>query len=408
MFEKSHHRRTATMAVTAVIVAAAMLVPTAASGAPASGPGHRAPDPSGDRQSSNSARAAASFHALQANLGTADGSGLYPEQYPVEAGDNAYSYEWPFSQVHIAIADLANQPGVAGHRYDKDLASATRSQEHYWNASGSTTGLPGYASYARSPYGGGGDFFYDNNEWVGLLDVQRYLTDRDPVALGKAKQIFDLVVSGWDSDPTHASPGGTFWTQASWSTDRNTVSNMPAAELGVRLDQITGTTSYLDWALRMYHWTNDNLQRPDGLYTDHLDLAGTIEPTVWSYNQGVPIGVNVLLYQATHDRKYLAEAQRIASAATAYYEAKGGISTQPVSFNPIYFKNLMLLESTTGGSIYRTAMQSYADSVWAVNRDAATGLFHFGGDHTPVIDPAAMVQIYAVLAWTPPQLRSLY
>ena len=408
MFENSSHPRTAKMAAIAVIVAAAMFVPTAAFGAPASHPGHPGSDRSGDRQSSNSARAAAAFQALQANLGTADGSGLYREQYPVEAGDNAYSYEWPFSQVHIAIADLANQPGVTGHRYDKDLASATVAQEHYWNASGGMTGLPGYASCAVSPYGGGGDFFYDDNEWVGLLDVQRYLTDRDSVALGKAKQIFDLVVSGWDSDPTHASPGGTFWTQASWSTDRNTVSNMPAAELGVRLYHITGTKSYLDWALRMYHWTNDNLQRPDGLYSDHLDLAGTIEPTVWSYNQGVPIGVNVLLYQATHDRKYLAEAQRIASAATAYYDTKGGISTQPVSFNSIYFKNLMLLESTTGSSTYRTAMQSYADSVWAVNRDAATGLFHFGSDHTQVIDQAAMVQIYAVLGWTPPQLQALY
>lgn len=68
----------------------------------------------------------------------------------------------------------------------------------------------------------------------------------------------------------------------------------------------------------------------------------------------------------------------------------------------------MLLESATGGSTHRPAMQSYADSVWTVNRDAATGLFHFGGDHTPVIDQAAMVQIYAVLAWTRPQRRSLH
>ncbi len=102
------------------------------------------------------------------------------------------------------------------------------------------------------------------------------------------------------------------------------------------------------------------------------------------------------------------EAQRIASAATAHYDTKGGISTQPVSFNSIYSKNLMLLESATGGSTYRPAMQSYADSVWTVNRDAATGLFHFGGDHTPVIDQAAMVQTYAVLVWAPPRRRSLH
>ena len=68
----------------------------------------------------------------------------------------------------------------------------------------------------------------------------------------------------------------------------------------------------------------------------------------------------------------------------------------------------MLLESTTGGSTYRTAMQAYADNVWATNRDAATGLFHFGSDHTQVIDQAAIVQIYAVLAWAPRQLRALY
>ncbi len=43
----------------------------------------------------------------------------------------------------------------------------------------------------------------------------------------------------------------------------------------------------------MYHWTNHNLRRPDRLYSDHLDRAGTIEPAVWSYNQGVPIDVNV-------------------------------------------------------------------------------------------------------------------
>lgn len=158
----------------------------------------------------------------------------------------------------------------------------------------------------------------------------------------------------------------------------------------------------------MYHWTNDNLQRPDGLYSDHLDLAGTIEPTVWSYNQGVPVGVNVLLFQATHDRAYLVEAQRIASAASTYFDAKGGIETQPVAFNSIYFKNLMLLESVAGGSTYRTEMQSYADSLWANSRDAATGLFHFDSDHTQVIDQAAAVQIYAVLGWKSSQLRDLY
>jgi predicted alpha-1,6-mannanase (GH76 family) len=106
------------------------------------------------------------------------------------------------------------------------------------------------------PYGNGGDFFYDDNEWVGLFDVQRFLMTGDRTALTRAEQIFELVKSGWDTDASHAAPGGVFWTQATWSHDRNTVSNMPGAELGLRLYQLTRQPSYLDWSRRMYDWTN--------------------------------------------------------------------------------------------------------------------------------------------------------
>jgi predicted alpha-1,6-mannanase (GH76 family) len=200
-----------------------------------------------------------------------------------------------------------------------------------------------------------------------------------------------------------------FWTQASWSTDRNTVSNMPGAELGLRLYQLTGQRSYLDWARRMDDWTNAHLLGPDGLYFDHLDLAGTVESTYWSYNQGVPVGVDVLFYQVTHDRGYLARARRTAAAAYRYYVAGGRLSGQPPYFNAIFFKNLLLLESVTGGHTYRDAMRDYANEVWATHRDPATGLFDFDGNgRTQAIQQAAMVQIYAVLAWSPHRYRLLY
>jgi mannose/cellobiose epimerase-like protein (N-acyl-D-glucosamine 2-epimerase family) len=390
-------------AVSLVALAALLLLPAAAAGAVTS----PSPGPATGAQS-NAAKAASSFRSMQTYLAVPDGSGLYHEQYPVAAGDNPYSYEWPFSQAHIAIADLANQFGARGAQFDSALKVADAAQEHYWNAEGGSTGLPGYASYPVEAFGSGGDFFYDDNEWVGLLDVQRQLTSNDSAALSRAKQIFDLVVSGWDSDPSHASPGGVFWTQAPWSTDRNTVSTMPGAELGLRLFQITGQRSYLDWSLRMYSWTNQNLQRPDGLYNDHVDLQGTVESTIWSYNQGVPVGVNVLLYEVTKDRHYLDEAIRIATAATRYYDTQGRLAGQPAYFNSIFFKNLLLLESVTGGSTYRTAAQHFADQVWTNNRDARTGLFIFGNGHTQLLEQAAMVQVYAVLGWSPSQWRDLY
>ncbi len=233
--------------------------------------------------------------------------------------------------------------------------------------------------------------------------------DGDAAALARAKEIFTLVRSGWDTDSSHAAPGGVFWTQADWSHDRNTVSNMPGAQLALRLHQITGEADYLDWARRFYDWTNSHLQSPSGLYWDHLDLQGTIERTVWSYNQGVPVGVAVLLYQVTRDRAYLRQAERVADAAYAYYVTQGRLFTQPVFFNSIFFKNLLLLESVTGKDAYHRAMAAYADQVWDTMRDPATGLVHFdsaGG--TQAIQQAALVQLYAVLAWPRAKWRILY
>jgi hypothetical protein len=351
------------------------------------------------------ARATATYAALEKYLGTTDGSGLFHEQYPVAAGDNPYSYEWPLSQVHVAALDIS---AVDPH-YEEKLAAVDRAQEHYWNPAGGTTGVAGYDSYVIAPYGAGGDLFYDDNEWVGLEKVQDYFQHHDRAALLRAEQIFTLVRSGWDTDPSHAAPGGVFWTQAPWSQDRNTVSNMPAAELGLRLYQITGKRAYLDDAKRFYDWTNANLQSPSGLYWDNVKLTGDIDQTFWTYNQGVPIGVNVLLYKATHDRTYLTRAQRIAEAAYSYYVTSDKLKSQPVYFNSIFFKNLLLLESVTGGHKYQQAMSDYAEWVWTTARDPKTGLVHFDtGGTTQSIEQAAAAQIFAVLAWPRPKWSTLY
>jgi hypothetical protein len=353
--------------------------------------------------------AVASYRALQNYLYVDDGSSLYHEQYPVLSTDNHYSYEWPFSQAHVATLDLTGMAGGAGRSFGPDLEDRSTGQERFWKASGGTTGVPGYASYAIAPYGGGGDMFYDDNEWVGLAKVQQFLMTGDQAALARARQIFALVESGWDTDTTHADPGGVFWTQAPWSQDRNTVSNMPGAELGLRLYQATGDQTYLDWATRMYDWTNRHLLAPNGMYWDHVDLAGNIEKTQWSYNQGVPIGVDVLFYEVTRDSTYLQAAESVAKASYDYFVEQGHLAGQPPFFNSIYFKNLLLLESVTGGSTYRQAMQSYADSTWAKLRDPASGLFQFAGNgETQAIEQAAMVQIYATLAWPADKVRLLY
>jgi len=104
-----------------------------------------------------------------------------------------------------------------------------------------------------------------------------------------------------------------------------------------------------------------------------------------------------------------ARAERIADAAYSYFVTGNRLSGQPPYFNSIFFKNLLLLESVTGGDTYRQAMADYADQVWTTVRDPQTGLVRFDtGGTTQSIQQAAMAQIYAVLAWPRAKWSTLY
>ncbi|WP_460580077.1 glycoside hydrolase family 76 protein [Humibacter ginsengisoli] len=352
-------------------------------------------------------RADATWQAFATYLLAPDGTDLAMPNYPRQPGDNPYAYEWPHSQVHVGALDLAGaQPG---HASWARLNAMSTGQEHYWEPT-STTGLPGYASYVPAPLGGGGDLFYDDNEWVGLEKVQLHLMTGDRAALQRAEQIFALVRSGWDTDASHPSPGGIFWTQASYGDSRNTCSNAPAALIAARLYEITRNSDYLAWAQRIYDWTYNTLfDSTDSMYSDNISNAGTVTTMKWTYNQGMPIAAGVALYRLTNDPSYLRKSVQVAEASYDYYIRQGQIANQPLYFNSIYFKSLLYLESVTGERKYYQAMADYGDHIWTAYRDAATGLF---AKDTPgvaqAIEQGAAVQIYSALAWDPRRWELLY
>ncbi|MBO0813022.1 MAG: glycosyl hydrolase [Microlunatus sp.] len=342
-------------------------------------------------------RAKTSYNAMQANFYD-PATGFYLEQFPFVSG-NPYSYVWPFSQATVATEIMAGIPGQAP-AYRSAVPDRYRALEAYWN---SGTNPVGYDSYLRPPYGGGGDKFYDDNEWIGLSFLLRnnLAGGHDPAAVDKAEQIFDLIIYGWDNDPTHPCPGGVFWTQASWSQDRNTVSNAPGAEIGARLYLLTGRQSRLDWAVRMYDWVRSYMLAPNGLYWDHVDLAGNIQKTQWSYNQGVMIGAGALLYQATGNRSYLDQAYDTAKIALDFYAAGDTYFTQPAEFHAIFFANLLRLSTLRADKAFRVAAAGYADEARSRYQDPATGLYHFDSNPIPLLHQAAMVRIEGMLAWAP-------
>ncbi|MBI3965442.1 MAG: AGE family epimerase/isomerase [Chloroflexi bacterium] len=355
--------------------------------------------PSTDR---NAERAVATYTALQQYFYQPEAK-LYLEQFP-RTGGNPFAFHWPFSQALAATVDLAGVPGI-GSRYAAEVPDRLAGAEYYWET---RTGPPAYASYVVPPRGQSGDKYYDDNEWTALELVQIHRVTGNVDALRRAQQIFDFVVSGWDGDPSHPAPGGVFWVQASWNRDRNTVSNAPGAELGLHLYELTGQRPYLEWAKRMYDWVNAYMLAPNGLYWDHVDLNGTVDRTLWSYNQGTMIGAGALFYRATREPAYLGRAERTADLALEHYGSANRFFNQDPPFNAIFFKNLLLLASVNGNRKYRDAMQSYADQAWNTVRDPATGLFRFGGaGPVKLLDQAALAQIYACLAWDPASYRNL-
>jgi hypothetical protein len=329
-------------------------------------------------------RARAAYAALQRHL-------YLPTERLYNGGP--YSYVWPYTQTLAATVAMGSLPRTGG-RYTEDVRDRVEGLDAYWNPAKQP---PGYEGSVRPPRGRGGDISYDDNAWIGLELVRRYRRTRAAFMLGRAQELFALIVSGWDADPAHPCPGGVPFSQSTRNTDRNTVSNAPSAELGLRLYTITLDPAQLDWSMRLYGWVQSCMRTPEGLYQDHIAYDGRVDPTIWSYNQGTMIGANVLLWRVTGKAGYLRRAEAIASAALGYFSPPR-MRREPPYFAAIFFDNLLALDAVRPDASYRTAARVYADWAWRKRRDPNTGLFDFRTDGGRVLEQAAMVRIYATLA----------
>ncbi|HLI39990.1 MAG TPA: glycoside hydrolase family 76 protein [Streptosporangiaceae bacterium] len=353
-------------------------------------------------------RAVVTYQALQRNL-YLPGYSLYPCDNTCFSG-NRLGTLWPFSNAFAATGYLVGIRGV-GRRFTGDIDARNRGLAAYYDPHETgPTGqqqLPAYASIAEPPLGPGGPTFYDDNAWVALDELYAYGLTRRTGDLRTAEGIFRFVVSGWDTSPATSCPGGVFWEDVAGSP-RNTISNAPNAEAGLLIYLDTGQSYYLRWARKMYDWVRGCLRNPDGMYYDHINPDGTINTALWSYNQGTMIGAGALLYQATGNRGYLRQAEQTASASVSYYGGDGNLYHQPEVFDAIFFRNLWYLAGITHNPAYRQMTASYAETAWRQDRQA-TGLFSDpdpSGGEDLVNQTAPMVEIYALLAGSPPMIVS--
>lgn len=335
-------------------------------------------------------RARASWKALDQHHSIPGSDGHYRSYMsePVQLASN-----WAYGQVLHAAMTLAMVTG--DYSGVKEHVGAL---EHFRQGDGYAPGPGPQLNQER---------YFDDNAWVGLALAQGHLQTADPELLEGAKHVSDFIQTGMHPD------GGVQWVEHDPVRMRPTAANGPALELDLRLYQATGDKKYLDRANQFEKLLNQ-LRRPDGLYDDNIDDTGKRDPALYSYNQGTPIGANVLWYKITGDESRLDAAEQTAQSALKWLKEGDNLWRQPAAFNGIFFRNLMALDAVRPNPEYRQLLSDYVDRGWREARNPETGILSEGdvGSYTnghpgSSLDQAAWVQMQALLAIPQSSLQDL-
>lgn len=322
---------------------------------------------------------------------------------------------WPFARAFVATLDVAGMDAsllagadFAGFPGEPVIARRLRMLERYWDARG-----PAYASDPPSPLTkllGGGDIYYDDNAWAGLALVQLARQRPGATRLDRAARLADFARGGWDRNPHAPHPGGVFWVQqgrglGARNHDRNAISTAPNAELILHLEALGALEGSRDTRqdpdpAEMAAWVAAALGTGEGLVRDKIRGDGTIDPALWSYNQGSLLGLHALLADrgGPDAPAHLRQAEAIAAAALQHQTARRWAG-EPVEFIAILMRNLLLLSARSGDAPLRQrigeALRERAEAAWPID------------PHATLLEHSAAVTLQALVAWAPDNHRLL-
>ncbi|MCW2962558.1 MAG: glycoside hydrolase family 76 [Thermoleophilia bacterium] len=306
-----------------------------------------------------------------------------------------FATAWPHGQVVAAALDRALVTGDV-----EEARKAIRGLDRF--ADGTTGAYKPWDAFWKQTR------LYDDNAWIGLDLVQGFRTTGDQDMIDKARGVFDFL----DREARHAD-GGIYWKENESRMSRNAASMGPAMQLALQLHDLTGEQKYLDFAKDMDRATTTHLRDERGLVRDNIGDDGTVEPALYTYNQGTAIGADLQFFQATGEEKYLQRAKATTTAALDYYGQEDRLWKQAPAFNAVFFRNLLKLDAVAPDPQIRATLERYLERARTESRQgnglytSESGMGNYeahGADRTPTIDQAAFVQMHALLAMTPEQL----
>jgi len=235
--------------------------------------------------------------------------------------------------------------------------------------------------------------YFDDNAWLGLLFLRLFRRSNDVRHLERGTELASFVRRG------EVATGGVLWVEGSGT--RNACSTAPAAELALASHLQRSDPDAVSFADRSLAWLRRTLGRDDGLMADHIE-DDVVEPTVWSYNQGAALGAHRLLTRATGADGRVP--RRLAEASLETFVGER-LWQEPPPFLAVWFRELLDADADVRRA-GRERLESYLERALRHGRDPHTGLFTNGGigsyDGRPVIDQAAVVQMFALAAGVDP------
>lgn len=307
-------------------------------------------------------------------------TGLYFETTDSAKNENKHSWLWPLCALIQATNEMeATQPA---QNYMRPVVNAIN---QYYTAA---PPRPGYQDYVLKERPS--SRFYDDNQWVAIAYLDAYNRTHHKKYLNDAEMIYRFMMGGLDT----AAGGGLYWKEGD-KTTKNTCSNGPGILVALQLFKITKQQAYLNTALSLYQWTNAHLQSPEGLFYDNLKIPSLkVDKAFYTYNMGTMLQANALLYLLTHDKKYLAEAERIAAAGKARFFKNGRLPPN-YWFNAVMLRGYIELYKIDKNKGWVDFFETDADNVWQQERNENNMLGPKSAKS--LIDQAAMIEIYARL-----------